>query len=67
MKVDLDLIRKYTARASSYTSYPPATHFTDEVDRDGLMANLKENNEGCRDLSLYFHLPFYETLAGFVG
>ena len=67
MKVDLDLIRKYNVPGPRYTSYPPATHFTDEVDRDGLMANLKENNEGCRDLSLYFHLPFCETLCWFCG
>ncbi|HCB97180.1 MAG TPA: oxygen-independent coproporphyrinogen III oxidase [Verrucomicrobiales bacterium] len=67
MKVDLDLIRKYKVPGPRYPSYPPATHFTDEVDRDGLMANLKENNEGCRDLSLYFHLPFCETLCWFCG
>ena len=67
MKVDLDLIRKYNVPGPRYTSYPPATHFTDEVDRDGLMANLKENNEGRRDLSLYFHLPFCETLCWFCG
>ncbi len=67
MKVDLDLIRKYNVPGPRYTSYPPATHFTDEVDRDGLIANLKENNEGCRDLSLYFHLPFCETLCWFCG
>ena len=67
MKVDLDLIRKYNVPGPRYTSYPPATHFTDEVDHDGLMANLKENNEGCRDLSLYFHLPFCETLCWFCG
>ena len=67
MKVDLDLIRKYNVPGPRYTSYPPATHFTDEVDHDDLMANLKENNEGCRDLSLYFHLPFCETLCWFCG
>jgi len=67
MKVDLDLIRKYNVPGPRYTTYPPATHFTDEVDHDGLMANLKENNEGCRDLSLYFHLPFCETLCWFCG
>ena len=51
----------------NYTSYPPATHFTDEVDRDGLMANLKENNEGCRDLSSIFICLFAKPFAGFVG
>lgn len=67
MKVDLDLIRKYNVPGPRYTSYPPATHFTDEVDKDALMESIRLNNETQRDLSLYYHLPFCESLCWFCG
>ncbi|MDB4706327.1 oxygen-independent coproporphyrinogen III oxidase, partial [Verrucomicrobia bacterium] len=67
MKVDLDLIRKYNVPGPRYTSYPPATHFTDEVDKDALMESIRKNNETQRDLSLYYHLPFCESLCWFCG
>ena len=67
MKVDLDLIRKYNVPGPRYTSYPPATHFTDEVDKDALMESIRRNNETQRDLSLYYHLPFCESLCWFCG
>lgn len=67
MKVDLDLIRKYNVPGPRYTSYPPATHFTDEVDKNALMESIRKNNETQRDLSLYYHLPFCESLCWFCG
>ena len=67
MKVDLDLIRKYNVPGPRYTSYPPATHFTDEVDKGALMESIRKNNETQRDLSLYYHLPFCESLCWFCG
>ena len=67
MKVDLDLIRKYNVPGPRYTSYPPATHFTDEVDKGALMESIRKNNETRRDLSLYYHLPFCESLCWFCG
>jgi oxygen-independent coproporphyrinogen-3 oxidase len=67
MKVDLDLIRKYNVPGPRYTSYPPATHFTDEVEKDALMESIRKNNETQRDLSLYYHLPFCESLCWFCG
>ena len=67
MKVDLDLIRKYNVPGPRYTSYPPATHFTDEVDKDALMESIRKYTESQRDLSLYYHLPFCESLCWFCG
>ena len=67
MKVDLDLIRKYNVPGPRYTSYPPATHFTDEVDKGALMESIRKSNETQRDLSLYYHLPFCESLCWFCG
>ena len=61
--VDLDLIKKYNVPGPRYTSYPPATQFTDQVEREFLADLIRENQEGTRDLSLYFHIPFCESLC----
>ena len=31
LKVDLDLVQKYNVAGPRYTSYPPATKFTDAI------------------------------------
>ncbi|HXT38568.1 MAG TPA: oxygen-independent coproporphyrinogen III oxidase [Candidatus Angelobacter sp.] len=67
LKVDLDLVRKYNVPGPRYTSYPPATRFTDEVSVGQLLEKICANNETERDLSLYFHLPFCQSLCWFCG
>ena len=67
MKVDLDLVKKYNRPGPRYTSYPPATQFTDDVSPSDLLQCIQRNNENNRDLSLYFHLPFCESLCWFCG
>ena len=67
LNVDLELVRKYNVAGPRYTSYPPATKFTDAVTREQLAAQIEENNRTARELSLYFHLPFCETLCWFCG
>lgn len=67
LKVDLDLVNKYNVAGPRYTSYPPATKFTDAVTWEQLAAKLDENNRPARDLSIYFHIPFCETLCWFCG
>jgi oxygen-independent coproporphyrinogen-3 oxidase len=67
VKVNLDLIKKYNVPGPRYTSYPPATHFTGEFDPALLQEKIRENNATQRDLSLYFHLPFCQTLCWFCG
>jgi len=66
-KVDLDLIQKYDVAGPRYTSYPPATKFTEAVTWPDLAERILENNRTERDLSLYFHIPFCETLCWFCG
>ncbi|NCG08792.1 MAG: oxygen-independent coproporphyrinogen III oxidase [Verrucomicrobia bacterium] len=61
---DLKLIEKYNRPGPRYTSYPPANHFTEDEDSSGLLRSL---NEEQAPLSLYFHLPFCETLCWFCG
>jgi oxygen-independent coproporphyrinogen-3 oxidase len=67
LNVNLDLVRKYNVPGPRYTSYPPATHFSERVSFEALRERIVANNRTERDLSLYFHLPFCETLCWFCG
>jgi oxygen-independent coproporphyrinogen-3 oxidase len=67
LRVDLDLIRKYDVPGPRYTSYPPATQFTENFSVDELEKFIGRNNETARDLSLYFHLPFCRSLCWYCG
>src|ERR1043165_4747923 len=67
LTVDLGLVNKYNVAGPRYTSYPPATKFTDAVTWEQLAAKIEENNRSPRDLSVYFHIPFCETLCWFCG
>jgi oxygen-independent coproporphyrinogen-3 oxidase len=67
LKVDLDLVQKYNVPGPRYTSYPPATHFSESVSREELEAKMRANGQSQRDLSLYFHLPFCWSLCWFCG
>ncbi|HSU57623.1 MAG TPA: coproporphyrinogen III oxidase, partial [Candidatus Dormibacteraeota bacterium] len=67
LTVDLDLVKKYNVAGPRYTSYPPATKFTDALKWPDLAERILENNRGERDLSLYFHIPFCETLCWYCG
>ena len=67
LNVDLDLVKKYNVAGPRYTSYPPATKFTDAVTWDQLSEKIESNNRTPRDLSVYFHIPFCEALCWFCG
>jgi oxygen-independent coproporphyrinogen-3 oxidase len=67
LQVDLDLVKKYNVAGPRYTSYPPATKFTDAVTWEQLSEKIADNNRTPRDLSVYFHIPFCETLCWFCG
>lgn len=67
LNVDLALVEKYNQPGPRYTSYPPATKFTEGVTWDALAPLIEANNRTRRDLSLYFHIPFCETLCWFCG
>jgi len=67
LTVDLELVKKYNVAGPRYTSYPPATKFTEALKWPELAELLIENNRTERDLSLYFHIPFCETLCWYCG
>ena len=57
--VSLDQLRKYNVPGPRYTSYPPATHFTESP------SILKP--QASSPLSLYFHLPFCSSQCLYCG
>ena len=64
----LELVRKYNLPGPRYTSYPTAPHFTEQYDHEALFAEIAaDNRDPTRPLSLYFHLPFCETLCWYCG
>jgi len=66
--LDLEMIRKYSMAGPRYTSYPPATRFTEDFDRERIEASIAaDNHPGTGPLSLYFHLPFCESLCWYCG
>jgi oxygen-independent coproporphyrinogen-3 oxidase len=62
--VDLGLVRKHNRPGPRYTSYPTALQFRDDADAQSLVAAASAERGG---LSLYFHLPFCESLCWFCG
>ena len=67
--IDIDLIKKYDTPGPRYTSYPTAPHFNESFTRKEYLKEIKNTNQGRNlpDLSLYFHLPFCDTLCYFCG
>lgn len=61
-----DLASRYDQRVPRYTSYPTAPHFSDGVGQDDYAAWLG-GLEATRALSLYFHIPFCDSMCWFCG
>jgi len=63
IKFDTDLIKKYDIAGPRYTSYPTAVQFTPEFTEQNYREQAALSNQSKRDLSLYFHLPFCDTIC----
>ena len=68
-QVDVQLLQRYDRPGPRYTSYPTAPQFRPEFGPEDFDAEIAGTNasEATADLSLYFHLPFCDTLCYFCG
>ena len=60
---DLDLIRRHGGPGPRYTSYPPALKFHEEITAADYEQAVWQGNLERRPLSLYFHIPFCNTVC----
>ena len=66
--IDWDLLAKYDAAGPRYTSYPTVPQFSETFTGKELEKTIRETNESSSSpLSLYFHLPFCESVCFFCG
>lgn len=68
-EIDVELIKKYDKPGPRYTSYPTAPHFSESFTAENYRDEIIATNGGdaTTDLSLYFHLPYCDTLCYFCG
>jgi len=67
MAVNLDLVTKYNVPGPRYTSYPTAPKFNEQVTWPEVAARIAAAQDSSRPLSLYFHIPFCESLCWYCG
>ena len=60
---DSTLIRKYDKAGPRYTSYPTAVQFHQGFGEAEYREQAQTSNAGGRPLSLYFHIPFCDTVC----
>uniref|UniRef100_UPI003F69580D oxygen-independent coproporphyrinogen III oxidase n=1 Tax=Methylophaga sp. TaxID=2024840 RepID=UPI003F69580D len=58
-----DLIQRYNKAGPRYTSYPTALEFHEGVTDEILREHIALSNQRGGPLSLYFHLPFCDTVC----
>ncbi|WP_049723445.1 oxygen-independent coproporphyrinogen III oxidase [Gilvimarinus polysaccharolyticus] len=64
---DPELLKRYDLQGPRYTSYPTAPQFLESFDAQDFAQAIAKCNASERDLSLYFHIPFCETLCYYCG
>ncbi len=62
-----DLLAKYNANGPRYTSYPTALQFRDDFDQADYSRAAADPGAAATDLSLYFHIPFCDTVCFYCG
>jgi oxygen-independent coproporphyrinogen-3 oxidase len=62
-----DLLAKYSANGPRYTSYPTALQFRDDFDSADYLRAAADPGASAADLSLYFHIPFCDTVCFYCG
>ena len=64
---DKDLIQRYDKAGPRYTSYPTAVQFSEEFTNNDYRQMATASNISMRPLSLYFHIPFCDTVCFYCG
>ena len=66
MNINQELLEKYNKKGPRYTSYPPATHFSESYDdKDFINSVINSNNENPQNISVYIHIPFCPQICHF--
>ena len=65
IQFDEALIKRYNQSGPRYTSYPTAVQFDEAFGLEDYKAAAQRSNESDRGLSLYFHIPFCDTVCFF--
>jgi oxygen-independent coproporphyrinogen III oxidase len=68
-EVDLSKFKKYDKPGPRYTSYPTAPQFNESFTNEDYFDEIVKTNYGANlpELSLYYHLPYCDTLCYFCG
>jgi len=61
------LIERYDMTGPRYTSYPTAPQFREDFSERALLNAIMRSNKQFKPLSLYFHIPFCESLCYYCG
>lgn len=64
---NLELIEKYSVQGPRYTSYPTAIQFTEDFEATHFTQLIEQSNHTGKDLSLYAHIPFCDTICYYCG
>ncbi|MGF6481608.1 oxygen-independent coproporphyrinogen III oxidase [Paraburkholderia sp. JPY419] len=62
-----DLLARYSANGPRYTSYPTAPQFRESFDTADYRRAAADPGAASTDLSLYFHIPFCDTVCFYCG
>lgn len=62
-----ELIKKYDKSGPRYTSYPTAIQFSEDFVENDYHKQVVLSNERNTPLSLYFHIPFCDTICYYCG
>ncbi|WP_124949071.1 oxygen-independent coproporphyrinogen III oxidase [Sulfuriferula thiophila] len=67
MELTASLLEKYSKPGPRYTSYPTAPYFDEKFGASAWLDELQQTQASGRDLSLYVHIPFCDSLCYYCG
>ncbi len=67
IEFDIDLIKRYDKSGPRYTSYPTAVQFHEGFGEAEYRQWAEKSSKSGRPLSLYFHIPFCDTVCFYCG